>query len=211
MKYVGQPIIEPATFHDQESLKPILIQVPEPTIGNKVVLIKDRGIFVLETGPSSLRAMACTHAGSGGVVIYDGVPDEQGQFEGSDAKAPEHLDDSIYDDWIQDRWQQDEDKVEQYQRLLKAAKREYAIWYESRNGRPIYYAHPACMGMWMLDAGCRHGITVHNLGSDQSSSPIVTLTWMAFRTKKLSHLQRSHAVSQDINEAIAAIGESPYS
>ncbi len=130
---------------------PIFIDIEEPLIGAKAVCLRDPGMYVLEAAPVLFRGMACTHAGSGGVAIYDGVPDQDGYFP----ELPE-LPEGEENDPM-------------------------AKW--NRNGRLIYYAHPACMGMWMLDAGCRHGLTIVMQGTEQVS-PIVTLTWMKHKARK---------------------------
>lgn len=141
--------------HEHQT-KPTIIHVKEPPIGNKVTLIKERGLFVLETGPAMLRAMACTHAGSGGFTVYDGVPDEHGWFPKETTKI-------FRKDF----------KDEQEFMIAQEIER------QNQNGRDFYYAQPACMGMWMLDAGCNYGITVENLGASGTSVPIITVTWMS--------------------------------
>ncbi len=55
--------------------------LPDPPIGSKIACFRKFGIYVLERGPGLWRALSCTHAGSGVVSIYDGIPDEQGFFE----------------------------------------------------------------------------------------------------------------------------------
>lgn len=51
-----------------------------PPIGGKCFLIQAKGLYVFERGPGTLRTMAITHAGSGSLVAYDGLPDERGAF-----------------------------------------------------------------------------------------------------------------------------------
>lgn len=51
-----------------------------PPIGGKAWVLDTKGIFVLETGPGTLRTVACTHIGSGQLSIHNGVPDEEGNF-----------------------------------------------------------------------------------------------------------------------------------
>ena len=56
------------------------IDLPKPPIGNKIFLAQQHGVYVLERGPCSWRAMANTHMGNGSITVYDGVPDERGLF-----------------------------------------------------------------------------------------------------------------------------------
>lgn len=56
------------------------VELPAPPMGGKCWLLEDKGIYVLERGPGTLRTDACTHAGAGQLIIYDGVPDENGYF-----------------------------------------------------------------------------------------------------------------------------------
>jgi len=49
-------------------------------MGGKCWLLEAKGLYVLEEGPTLFRTLACTHAGSGGIVLIDGVPDESGRF-----------------------------------------------------------------------------------------------------------------------------------
>jgi len=58
----------------------IHIEIPVPLLGGKAWLLKDKGVFVLERGPGSLGTLAITHAGSGALIAYDGVPDDGGWF-----------------------------------------------------------------------------------------------------------------------------------
>jgi hypothetical protein len=55
-----------------------------PPMGGKIWCLKEKGVFVLEEGPTVFRTLAVTHVGSGGLTFYDGVPDEQGRFPGYD-------------------------------------------------------------------------------------------------------------------------------
>lgn len=149
------------TFENQVGHKPKLIRVKKPLIGNKVYLIKERGLFVLEEGACSIRGMACTHAGSGGIVVYDGVPRTDGHFEA----PPEEL-------FKVDLYETEEQRAQ----ALKD-------WEDNRDGREIYYAHPAVMGMWMLDGGCNHGLTIMSSGEHSATPPVLTITWQKFEEK----------------------------
>ena len=141
--------------------KPIRVKLKDPPIGNKMHLIMHHGIYVLEESPCMVRAVACTHAGSGGVIIYDGVPDEHGYFP---ADTPMSV-------LVPENPTEEE---------LAAA----LELYYNRNGRPVYYANPAVMGMWMFDGGLMHGFTLVSLSDAQTSAPIITITWAGEKKKK---------------------------
>jgi hypothetical protein len=71
--------------------KLVEVNLPMPPMGGKCWLLEEKGIFVLQRGPGTLRTIACTHAGSGSLVAIDGVPDENGFFEGREVNARESL------------------------------------------------------------------------------------------------------------------------
>jgi hypothetical protein len=56
------------------------IRLPQPKMGGKMFLIQEPGLYVFEEGPATLITLAVTHAGSGTILGYDGVPDENGRF-----------------------------------------------------------------------------------------------------------------------------------
>jgi hypothetical protein len=56
------------------------IDLPTPPMGAKCFLLEGKGLFLLQRGPCVLRAIACTHAGSGSLIAYDGMPDDEGFF-----------------------------------------------------------------------------------------------------------------------------------
>lgn len=56
------------------------ITLATPKIGGKCFLINEPGLYVLEEGPGVLRTIPVTHAGSGSLVAFDGVPDADGRF-----------------------------------------------------------------------------------------------------------------------------------
>jgi hypothetical protein len=116
-------------------------------MGAKAYLLKKGGIYVLEPGPGALQAIAVSHAGTGGMTIYDGVPDEEGNFP--DAAMPET------------------DKG-----------------YYARNGREVWSASPILMGMWMLNAGLFHGLTVKYWAGQHSVSSRMTLAWVPYKVAK---------------------------
>lgn len=68
-------------------MKPTRILVPEQKIGGKPFLLRASGMFVLEEGPGMLQVCNITHAGSGELDIWDGVPSDNGMFE--DEHLPE--------------------------------------------------------------------------------------------------------------------------
>lgn len=59
-------------------MKPERITLKIPNIGGKCWLLDRSGLFVLEEGEGVLRTIACTHAGAGPIVAFDGVPNEKG-------------------------------------------------------------------------------------------------------------------------------------
>lgn len=67
--------------------KPTLIELPTPKMGGKCWLLESKGLFVLQGGPGVLRTIACTHAGTGSLAVYDGIPNEDGFFP--DEEMPE--------------------------------------------------------------------------------------------------------------------------
>lgn len=63
------------------SSKVMRIVLPSPKIGGKAWLLNRKGIFVLEEGEGVLRTIACTHIGSGSMIIRNGLPNENGEFQ----------------------------------------------------------------------------------------------------------------------------------
>ncbi len=49
-------------------------------MGGRCWLLDRKGIFVLERGAGTFRICCCTAAGSGGITVYDGLPDANGFF-----------------------------------------------------------------------------------------------------------------------------------
>ena len=64
--------------------------MPLPPIGGKCYLIDRKGIFIFEDTPGTLHTIACTHAGSGSMIAYDGVPDAKGDFPEVSEKDPDY-------------------------------------------------------------------------------------------------------------------------
>jgi hypothetical protein len=62
------------------SERPRFITKRTPLIGGKIWCCHEKGLWVLEPGPAVFRTVAVTHNGSGGLTVYDGVPDENGSF-----------------------------------------------------------------------------------------------------------------------------------
>ena len=62
------------------SAKVTRITLPAPRIGGKAWLLNRKGIFVLEEGSGVLRTIACTHIGSGSMIVRNGLPDANGEF-----------------------------------------------------------------------------------------------------------------------------------
>lgn len=64
------------------------VTLPAPPIGGKIWLLNRKGIFVLEEGPGVLRTIACTHIGSGSIIVRAGLPNENGEFQPPPAMDP---------------------------------------------------------------------------------------------------------------------------
>ncbi len=141
-----------------ESTEPQHIYIPQPPIGNKIHLILQRGLFVLERGEGVWLGMSCTHAGSGGVVVYDGVPNDDGFFPEPPARP---MDTAPPEEWL-----------------------EYYKAMGCYNGRPLSYAHPASMGMHIFSGGFWHGLTVKAVGEMEATASILTFTWLVPKAKK---------------------------
>lgn len=62
------------------SSKVTRITLPAPRIGGKAWLLNRKGLFVLEEGPGVLRTIACTHIGSGSMIVSNGLPNANGEF-----------------------------------------------------------------------------------------------------------------------------------
>ena len=160
---ITQPTKNELMFESLAARLPIFLNLPRPPIGNKVLLIKERGMFVLERGPAALMCLAVTHAGSGGIVAYDGVPDKHGQFP---TPTEELFQVDLYSD--------------------ETARRQALIdWESQKNGREIYYAMPAVLQCWSLQAGCAHGITILSSGELTCTPPVLTVVWMAFEAPQV--------------------------
>lgn len=136
------------------------IDLPTPPMGGKAWLLSEKGIFVLQSGPGTLRTIACTHAGSGNLQAIDGIPDDNGFFPDGEQVLPVRS--------------HDESDAEYLGRLKV---------FHSRNGRAFYGANPIVMGSWMLDAGFMHGLTLKVDGGHDSTSAIATVVWMPFRQR----------------------------
>jgi hypothetical protein len=52
--------------------------------------------------------------------------------------------------------------------------------YATSNGRLLFHANPSVMGMWMLDGGCHHGLTVISSG-ESNVSAVLTITWLPYK------------------------------
>ena len=65
-----------------------LTAIPMPILGGKCGLLDRKGQFLLEKGPGTLRTIACAHAGSGTLQIFDGVPDEDGELPLTEIEIP---------------------------------------------------------------------------------------------------------------------------
>jgi hypothetical protein len=120
-----------------------LTDLPMPPLGGKCWVLDKKGQFVLERGPGTLRTIACTNAGSGSLLILDGVPDENGELPMQMLEIPGYI----------------------------------------GNGRQLYKANPPVMGSWMLDAGFQHGLTIRNIGGQDSAPAMASIVWVPFKAK----------------------------
>jgi hypothetical protein len=184
-------------------MKPLLVQVREPEIGAKGFLIDSLGLFVLESGPGLLRGMACTHAGSGVLLAYDGLPNGTGFFENRN-RSPMAAGTQPGDVWecakcrglrcplcfgagtiTRASTNGSKSPIVREACPLVARKEHCPDCkgsgvdpdYWIRNGRLLKRLNQ--MGMWMLDAGFHHGLTIAVAGGVQSVHIVATVTWMA--------------------------------
>ncbi len=136
---------------------PRRLKFQQPRIGGKYYSVTEKGMWVLEEGPGMLQMWLCTAAGSGGVFIYDGVPNDEGLFE------------PIGD-------------VPGREEGLKIAN---ATGRHDYNGRLIYSATPPIMQPWAMNAGFSHGLTLEITGNDprmpsEGARTVGTCVWQAF-------------------------------
>ncbi len=140
--------------------RPKIIRVPQPPIGNKFFCPPRKGIYVLEEGPGMFVGWLCTAAGSGGIFVYDGIPNEDGLFE-SIGDVPGQAEGT---------------------RIAEATGK-----YDF-NGRIIYPAVPPIMQPWQLNAGFIYGLTLEIVGNNpvvpsSGATTIGTCTWQKHRGK----------------------------
>ncbi len=147
------------------SRKPEIIMVPQPPMGCPSYLIERPGMFVLHVGPGTLITDACTHAGAGSMMIYDGVPDENGYFP----EAPPVPEEGK-------AWQ-----VRTADGFRLADLSEWREAYGRRHGRELLRKSPVVMGSWMLNAGFHNGLTVDVSGGHEGMAPVATIVWTPFR------------------------------
>jgi hypothetical protein len=162
-----QQFYPPAEYGDKQispQLYPLRIKIRQPPIGVKMHLVKEHGMFIFEEGPTTIYGLACTHPGSGGVVIYDGLPDESGFFP----------DVTPFHEFVPENPTPDQ---------IKAAQEAYQEAFYNRNGRDVYYANPAVMGMWFFNGGLINGFTLVSRSDHPATAPIITLTWQPERKR----------------------------
>ena len=142
---------------------PERIVVAQPPMGGKAYVTERPGLFVLEVGPGTLITDACTHAGGGGLVLYDGIPDENGYFP-VDGEAPLPF--------------QGEEGSPDHAVWLRASEA-----YGKRHGRELLRQPSAVMGSWMLNAGFHNGLTLDVSGAHSDMYPVATIVWQPFRVR----------------------------
>lgn len=176
-------------------MQPRLIQVREPEMGAKAFLIEQEGLYVLAMGPGVMRGIACTHAGTGALIAHDGVPNGSGFFENRDRPpmAPGGSDEI----WKCPRCRGEQCPLcfgagetvkvngSASERLPCPVGSNHCLIclgsgilpdYWSRNGRHLKRLNQ--MGMWMLDAGFHHGLTIAVAGGTPSVHMVATITWI---------------------------------
>jgi hypothetical protein len=144
------------------------IDIPAPPMGGCCYLLEAKGLFVLHTGPGTLRTIACTHGGSGAIEVLDGIPDDNGFFPDEALTEPQAIDFAAPSDYFDAR-----------------------NAYHSRRGRALYRANPVVMGSWMLDSGFIHGLTIRAQGGSTSACAIASIVWMPFRQRTKPDLRPS--------------------
>jgi hypothetical protein len=140
--------------------KPIWLSVKQPQIGNKFFQAFEKGVWVLDEGAGMFVGWLCTAAGSGGVFVYDGVPNEDGEFEAI-GKVPGR------------------EKGREIEQLT--GNTDY-------NGRLIYSAVPPIMQPWQMNAGFTYGLTLDITGNNprvptEGARTVGTITWQKYGVK----------------------------
>ena len=158
--------------------KPTIIDLPLPPMGGKCWLLENKGLFVLEPGPGTIRTLAVTHAGSGSIEVIDGIPNENGFFPDEAMQRPAPFTQDEYA-MIQTARRTQADPPD----WLALKIQDHQIW-GSRRGRIFYKAIPAVMGSWMLDAGFIHGLTVKAMGDASAVNTFASIVWMPFGKRK---------------------------
>jgi hypothetical protein len=54
--------------------------------------------------------------------------------------------------------------------------------YGTANGRCVFAAMPAVLGMWMEDAGLHHGLTLVMIGDNPAVAPCISICWLPDKT-----------------------------
>ena len=163
--------------HVVDRARPVFIDLPQPPIGGKCWVLREKGIFILQKGAGMLRTIACTHAGAGNLEALDGIPNEAGFFADEDMlepplRLPRPMDCA------------DHAAFEQACVKAKAKHAEAMKAYMQRSGRPLYSANPVVMGSWMLDGGFIHGLTLRVAGGHESASAIASIVWQPFKKRE---------------------------
>ncbi len=135
------------------------IELPMPPMGGKCWVLAKKGQFLLQRGPGMLVTVNCTHAGSGTLEIFDGIPDDEGLF--SERKL-------VF-----------KDKGEVKVPGIRASEDDKN--FGLRNGRSLKRANPVVMGAWMSNAGFFHGLTVRHLGGQSGVPAVAAIVWMPYR------------------------------
>lgn len=156
-------------------LKPVQFQRPrpkwmrfkQPMIGAKCFCVVEKGMYVLEEGPGMLQMWLCTAAGSGGVFIYDGIPNEDGLFE----------------------------PIGDVRGQAEGLKHALATGENDHNGRLIYGAVPPIMQPWAMNAGFNYGLVLEITGNDpripsEGARTVGTVTWQPYGAASAREAQK---------------------
>jgi hypothetical protein len=160
------------------------VDLPTPLLGGKCVVVRSKGLFVLERGPGVLRTIACTHAGSGTLEAIDGLPDERGFFADENMPDPTLIDAEAIAASLAESAIEPDGGILAMNRLVRIRA------YCTRRGRPLYSANPVVMGSWMLDGGFLHGLTIRASGGHESARAIASVVWMPVPQKVLDDIAR---------------------
>lgn len=77
-----------------------------------------------------------------------------------------------------------DDKTGFYPTAIEILKNHLHPAYHSCNGRRLFFSSGSVMGMWTLNIGFHHGLTVHAKLGHKAAPPCVTLIWEGLKIAK---------------------------